>query len=226
MGAVLDIQSDEISDLIGAVDSLEGGIKSSELKRIAGMAMKEAVQQHLYAIASDAEHHRTADSLGAVRTGLYTKAADHTHDPEVEGEDVAVAIEDENGALAQRYFGGDIAAPEGHLLTIPARTEAYGKRAREFSNLRLIMFPSGAGALVEREATVLRGGKRGARALAGSLAGSRKGDKIGGLLFYWLVQSVHQDPDPSILPTDQELLEPALRNVSSYISRIWDREAA
>jgi hypothetical protein len=217
----------ELNDLIVAVDTLEAGITGKELKLIAGMAMKEAVQQHLYALAADAEHHRTSLSLGAARTGLYSKAADHTHDPEVEGGDVSVAIEDENGALAQRRWGGDIEAPEGHLLTIAARTEAYGHRAREFANLRLIMFPSGAGALIERDATILRGGKRGKGKLAGSLEGRRKGAKIGGLIFFWLVKQVHQEPDPSILPTDAELLEPALQNVSSYISRTWaERRAA
>ena len=225
-GIAIDVEADELPDLINAIDSFGEDLTGRDVRLIAGRSMQQTLQQHFARLSQDSDHHRTADAFGARRTGLYERAAKSTHDPQLESEGVSVAIEDEMGAIAQRYFGGPIAAPEGHLLTIPARTEAYGKRAREFHNLRLIMFPSGAGALVEREATVLKGGKRGARGIAGSLEGKRKGDKMGGGLFYWLVQQVHQDPDPTVLPTDEEILEPALSAVRDYIGRHWDERRA
>lgn len=68
----------------------------------------------------------------------------------------------------------------------------------------------------------LRGGKRGKSDLAGSLGGTRKGDSLGGLVFYWLVKHVHQEPDETVLPTDDEMLDPVMVELRQYFERIWD----
>jgi hypothetical protein len=222
MNAGLNIQSDDVRDILYAIEVLGGEMAGEQAKLIAGAQLKETVRDHLFALETDSVHHRSAQSLGAPITHFYNEAASGVHDPQLEGDGVSVSIE--SAGIAQRYFGGDI---EGDpLLTIPARTEAYGHRARDFDNLKLIMFPSGAGALVERDATVLRGGKRGTSRLAGSLGGKSKGESIGGLVFFWLVRHVHQEPDPSVLPTDEGMLDPITERLSSYFGRLWDERNA
>jgi hypothetical protein len=214
-GVGIDIQSDQLSEILIAVETLGGEMEGDQAKVVAGTQLKETVRDYLYALETDSVHHRSAQSLGAPITHFYGEAADKVHDPQLEGEGVSVSIE--SAGLAQRYFGGDI---EGDpLLTIPARTEAYGHRASDFDNLKLIMFPSGSGALVERDATVLRGGKRG----AGS--GTRKGDSLGGLVFFWLVTHVHQDPDETVLPTEEQMIDPIMARLQSYFERIWGEAA-
>lgn len=226
MSVSIEIRSEELAGLVADVDRLGDAMKSRELLQIVGRSMQQTVKNHLEEISRDTLHHRSADSLGAARTGFYERASQAVQAPQAEDDGVSVSILHQG--LAQRYFGGTIRAKEGHLLTIPARTEAYGKRAREFANLRLIMFPSGAGALVEREATVWKGGKspRGARKIAGSIAEKTKGTEIGGGVFYWLVQQVHQDPDPTVLPTSEAILDPALAEVRDFIGLQFERKSA
>jgi hypothetical protein len=112
-----------------------------------------------------------------------------------------VTISVNHVAARQRFEGGDIAPTRGKYLTIPATGEAYGKRAREFNNLRFAIV-QGRPALVEAEATKVRFGNR-------KKDGSRtvfKGETTSGLTpFFWLVRHVHQEPDRSILPSDEQI---------------------
>lgn len=225
-GIGLNIQSDELADLITVVETFGDRITGDDIRHTIGDAAFEVVKAHFEKLANDEAHHKSALALGAAPTGFYERASKSVQQPQLEGDGVSISI-DQQG-LAQRLFGGTIEAKPGGFLTIPARTETYGKRAGEFSNLRLIIFGHGdTGALVERDASVLRGGKRGKRGgLAGSLAGKRKGGEIGGGIYFWLVKSVTQPADPDVLPTDEEILDPAIQNARRYISRIWDERLA
>jgi hypothetical protein len=214
----------EINDKASpAVAAIRDELNRPDVKRVMGRAVAGVLRDYFYKLAADSQHHKTADTLGAGRTGFYERAAQGVQQPELESGGFKVAINHEG--LAQRLFGGTIAPVSANFLTIPARTEAYGKRAGEFDNLRLILFPSGAGALVQREATVLRGGARGSRGTAG-LAGRSKGEGLGGLVFFWLVKQVTQQPDPSVLPTEEEMLDPAIEAARDYLDRVWEKEAA
>lgn len=217
-GVAMTIQREDLAEILSLVESVGGAMASDEAKMIAGTSLRETLQAHFYALENDSLHHRSAQSLGADMTHFYGEAAQETQTPQVEAEGVSVSITKQG--VAQRYFGGEI---EGDpFLTIPARAEAYGHRARDFDNLRLIIFPSGAGALVEREATVLRGGKRGASNLAGSLGGKSKGDEIGGGVFYWLVRHVHQEPDETVLPTEDEMIDPVIDRLQERLDETWN----
>lgn len=222
-GISFKITDTDRAGIITEIETLGGKLAGDEAKLVAGTQLRETVQAYLFGLNDDAAHHRTATRFGSDRTGFYGEAADKTHAPELESDGVSVSIEKEG--FAQRLFGGDI---EGDpLLTIPARAEAVGHRARDFDNLKLIMFPSGAGALIERDASVLRGGKRGSERIAGGLAGRETGDSLGGLVFFWLVDHVHQEPDRSVLPTDEEMLEPIVERLRAYSDRVWkERKAA
>lgn len=196
-GTSLNIQSAELDQLIGDVIALDQGIRSEELRQAAGDSMRETIRNHFYALANDSTHHESSQALGANRTGFYLDAADKTHEAVLEGgEGVSVSVEQEG--LAQRYFGGTINARPGSFLTIPARAEAYGKTADRFSFLKLIMFPSGLAALVDKNSPAHEG-----------------------TVYYWLVRSVTQAADPTVLPKDEEILDPVIKDVRAFLDRIW-----
>ena len=115
--------------------------------------------------------------------------------------------------MAQRYFGGTLTPKGGRTyLTIPARQEAYGKRAREFNFLEVLF---GAGrkpvALVDRERQEVRKGKDGKY---------KQGKKhAGGLVYYWLVKSVTQAEDKSVLPTEGEFHGAIARGAERFLKR-------
>jgi len=109
-------------------------------------------------------------------------------------------------AIAQKVFGGTI-AKAAKKLAIPARTEAYHKSPRLFSDLRVIPFRSGATALV-KDAVKLERGQRGI---------GRKRDA--GMVFYWLKDEVHQAADPRALPDDAALSAALLARLQKIIAR-------
>ena len=130
-----------------------------------------------------------------------------------------VLISAEKIGVRQRYQGGDIEpGPGKSFLTIPARAEAYGKRAGEFDNLVFAWHrkdgKSEPWGLVEASATKVKRGKK-------RKDGSQKTttEEVGGLVMFWLVKSVHQDADPSVLPPDNLIGDTALAVVSDAVER-------
>jgi len=207
MSITAKIDAHELQDLITAVDTLGGAITGEDVRMIMGRAIVNTLRDHFAELAQDSVHHKSAEALGATPTGFYEEAMRSVQQPELESDGVSVSIN--QVGIAQRLFGGTIKAEPGHFLTIPARTETYGKRAREFDNLRLIIFPSGSGALVERDAsTITRRGK--------------KSGEVGGLVYFWLVRQVTQPPDPTVLPEDSEMLDAVFVNAQRFIESVWD----
>lgn len=213
-GIGITVKSDELTKLYVLADELAGADRATELLNRMGEVLQETVRAHFEALAGDSAHHKSSEALGAERTGFYEEAARNVQSPQIEGGGVAVSVD--HAGLAQRYFGGDIHAKEGGFLTIPARAEAYGHRAREFDNLQLIIFPSGAGALIAKGAVTQRG-KRGAAA---------QFDSEGSEVFFWLVRQVHQEADPTVLPDDDEILNPAIAAAGDYIDILTERAMA
>ena len=95
--------------------------------------------------------------------------------------------------IAQRYFGGTIRPRRSKYLTLPAVPRAYGKRAREIPGLKFVPFKKRA-ALV-------------------------KDDTV----FYWLVRSVTQQADSSVLPENSEMAAHTAKAASAYTDRIMER---
>ena len=92
------------------------------------------------------------------------------------------------------------------FLTIPARAEAYGRRAGEFHNLEYAMTDQGP-ALVERSASsVSYGSKR----KDGTKRVFNRGE-TGGAVFYWLRKRVKIGKHPEVLPTEFQM-RVAIRN--------------
>jgi hypothetical protein len=118
--------------------------------------------------------------------------------------------------IALRYFGGTVTPKGGaKYLTIPARTEAYGKSARDFNDLRFVPFKSGAKALVQRAQT--RVSYRKDRKTGKTKA--VRGRERGGLVFYWLVPSATIRGDKAVLPSDDQVITGVRRGIDGYLRR-------
>ena len=91
------------------------------------------------------------------------------------------------------------------MLTIPARAEAYGKRAVEFHNLEYIPNKRGGGRLVETQATEFK-----------TKRGKTTTQKVGGAVMFWCVPSVTIHGDSTVMPPASAIskaVEEALSNV-------------
>jgi hypothetical protein len=156
-----------------------------------------------------------ANPMGGQRSHFYWEAAQTISSvATTDGAEVTI----NKLGLRQRWLGGTISAKNSHFLTIPARAESYGVPAREFpQKLRFIQFRSGTAALViddqnEPTDSVDNAGnvsvKRGTR---------NKRKKTAGIVEYWLVPSVYQHPDASVLPTSGELSQVVAEAANEYL---------
>lgn len=128
--------------------------------------------------------------------------------------------------LLQRLNGGTITAGKSisrysgkptKFLTIPARAEAYGKRAFEFKNLRVQFGRGGMPvALVEADATSVSLGPKNRKTGARSYSAK----ETGGAVMYWLVKSVTQRPDPSTIPATEMIANTVVFALSETADRI------
>ncbi len=147
-------------------------------------------------------HHRQnvgpRNRFGAPSSGFWGEIADAVAPEPPTNDGVVVTIA--SPEFIQKVYGGTIEADQ-HLLSIPARTEAYDHSPREFDFLHAIFFRSGAIALVESDRTLVsQSGKKKNR-------GQFKADReVGGMVWYWLVESVTQRADPDALPSREKLI--------------------
>lgn len=225
MSAQAEILIENLGDIVTAVETLDQGIAGDDVHDVIGASAFETIHDHFVELAGDSVHHRTSISLGAQRTGFYEKAADAVEKPQLVSEGVLIRVASEG--LAQRYFGGTIEAGKtAKLLTIPARAESYGRRADEFDNLKLIMFGADKGALVMPAEAALSKRDRGIRSRVSAIHDRPEDVEERGYIYFWLVRSVTQEGDETVLPTDEEIADPALQSVQRYIERIWDERTA
>lgn len=154
-------------------------------KRI-GLAAKAKTREHLAGIART--RHGTARKLGAEPTGHFKEAAESIN--MVASADSAELRVSHRGGLSRAVRDVDIKPTGGRsFLTIAVHGAAYGKRVRELERAlgRRLFRPYKKGA-----------GKVRARALAAT-----GGD--GTLVFFYaLAESVHQDQDRGLLPSDED----------------------
>jgi hypothetical protein len=136
-----------------------------------------------------------ANDLGGKRTHFYGDAAKATAS---EGTDSEAIVTVAQQGIRQRLEGGEIHAKPGSWLTIPARGEAYGHRAREFHDLHFVKLKNGNAMLIAGELT----GATGKMDKKGNLI--TRGGTEEGVVMYWLVKDVIQEKDPSVLPSEEK----------------------
>lgn len=132
--------------------------------------------------------------------------------------------------IRQRFYGGRITAGQNgsgrKFLTIPACPEAYGMRAGEFNDLKVGMAMNPKGrlqlALIRRASQAISISRR--KQEDGSFRYKVTGRQlIEGEVMFWLVHSVNQRADPTVLPPHQEMVETAVAAGLRRIQRLHDR---
>lgn len=202
MSATIEIVRDGATP---AVERLQVAITPDRLATMIGAAEVRLFQEHFL--------HLPRNRMGWPSTNFWAGAAKATHyQPVSDGVVVSVAKQ----GVRQRWQGGTIRPVNAKYLAIPARAEAYGKRPREFSDLRLLFGKGGQPvALVQAEQTKVSFGKKrkdGSRAL-------QVGNMVGGLVFYWLVKASHQTGDSTVLPSKDEMRAVAVEQIRAATNR-------
>jgi hypothetical protein len=194
-----------------ALQRMSAAMAPGQLNRMIGLAGVKCVKEHLFALDS-----ARPNRLRGNRKHFYSQAAKSTHYTLVP--DGALISISQIGA-AQRYFGGTIKPVKAKCLTIPACAEAYGKRAREFNSLRYVQFGRGSGAkkaLVEAAASMIHITKKRKQV-------KHDASILGTKVYYWLVPSVVQQPDPTFLPAWEVLAAAIMDKCENYFARIKER---
>lgn len=194
-----------------AIAALKGGLQGSRINPGIGAAVKLLFQRHFLALPPN--------KMGFPSTHFWAGAARATNF-QVLADGVLLSVNQQG--VRQRLMGGVIRPVKGKFLTIPANAEARGKRAREFDNLRVVKFKSGRLALVEAEASeisISKADKKGKRFI------THTASRTGLVPFFWLVQFVNQQPDPGVIPTQQQIAETAMTEVRAAVARAKRRQA-
>lgn len=201
------IQTQSAQAMIAGVAKL----KAEDLVRVGGRAAANLTREHLF------ELDRTRpNKMGGKRTHFYADAARSVQTPTVSGSQATVVVN--QVGLAQRWLGGTITAGHGtsswsggptRYLTIPARPEAYGRRAGEFKDLEFVPATTDHPAmLVQALQTVLKRTKKGFKAVG----------EAGGMAMFWLVRSVKQEADPTVMPSDDKYNEAVGTAVNEFLA--------
>jgi hypothetical protein len=176
---------------------LQGKLTSHRIAAEVGPRCTRLVQRHLRGLGQN--------KRGWQSTHFYGRAAEATNWQEGFG---FLNIVINQIGMRQRYFGGDIKPLNaGGALTIPASPEAYGKRAGEFSNLQF-KFALDPERGVMRPALVEKAGvmhiKLGRKKKDGTKTATADRMSTGLVALFWLSKGVHQEPDPGVLPSDED----------------------
>jgi hypothetical protein len=125
--------------------------------------------------------------------------------------------------FALRYHGGTVKPVNARLLTIPARAEAYQKRAGEFSDLEFL-FGKGRRpiALIRRHQTQISIGKDRRKGRQGKMR-VKQGKSMGGEIMFWLVEKTEHMADQTIIPDDNTLLRVVREAGTQYLDRLEQR---
>ena len=200
--ASVTLTRDDLSPLLAR---LNGAAVGSGLWLTMGRGAASLIKQRLYAM-----NVARPNALGGVRTNFYSHAADSVT---VAVSPVGVTVSINATGFRQRVFGGRIVPRHGRkYLAIPATAEAHGFRPREFSGLvfAFALHPNGGWrpALVQSLSAPV------------GLLRRVQGDKVKVLkkrstirqqeVVFWLVRSVTQRADPTILPTSERIIQAAV----------------
>jgi hypothetical protein len=209
------IQLDEATPLLEAVrsESQARGLALVGARAVAGL-----IRDHLYGL--DGQRHRNGRHF-------YRQAGDSVHsDVAPQGARASIT----QLGFRQRLQGGTITARNVRNLTIPACPEAEGKRAGEFNDLEFgfaLNPKTGAlqPALVRRPQTTIRfrrhKSKDGEVTLRAHAVATLEPQPM-----FWLVHSVVQQPDPSVLPYPEQMSARAVTAIRTRYDRLVERVRA
>lgn len=176
--------------------------KPERAARVIAPAANNLFRTHLFRLNDE-----RPNRLGGKRTNWFGQVAKSTS---ATAEGATVKVNLAHVGIRQRVEGGTIRPTNGRkFLTIPARSEAYGTRAKEHAFLVPIFFKSGGGALVEADRS-----DRGTR------------QETGGGVWFWLVKQVVQKPDPTVLPNRDAVVGASIKALDAWFALQSKRAAA
>ncbi|MES2706400.1 MAG: hypothetical protein V4726_07335 [Verrucomicrobiota bacterium] len=146
--------------------------------------------------------HKTANALGAEPTHFFAKAAGSV---KASGTDDGVTMTMQRAGLSRAFFTYHLRPIRSRLLTIPIKKESYGKRAREFKDLKWRTFTK------EDKAA----GKTDTAGLVLGRPAEEKGGMFIALFAGTKKATVPQDR--KILPSDEEWLKAAGIGLTAYL---------
>ncbi len=163
-----------------------------------GERASEVTRNHLNAIAQT--RHRTAERLGAAPSGYWAQAAEKTS---FRADEKGATVSINQPGISRVEHDVTIVPGAGKkYLTIPAMAEAYNQRAYRMDLIAIVRNIQGV-----RRAIAL-----------GKVSGKGK-DRVE-TVWYWLVKSVTQKQDRSLLPSDEEYRLAALAGARDYVDRL------
>jgi hypothetical protein len=184
----------------------------NEGRTAVGRAIRNRVVEHLQGLPTN--------KAGFPSTGFYASAAESVTQPVIDGVGVYISIT--QLGMRQRYLGGDIVPPwkngsPSKYLAIPAQGFGYGIRARSFTGLVFLWGRDKEG-MVRPIALMASDDVRNPGSGKRTKSGAPKKLRVDeGSIIYWLVKSVHQEPDPAVLPTQQELNDAATEGLLDFL---------
>lgn len=165
-----------------------------------------------YVDSEVATDHRTASRLGARPTRFYPRAAGSIN---AYGLDDGVSLVMQRAGLSRAFYTYVITPKHGpKWLTIPVNKQAYGKRARDFRDLKWRRFTKEDVAAGKSDAAGLVLGKPAAK-------GSKKRGVQRGMFvaLFRAAKKTVVPQDRKILPSDEQWADAAEEGVWSYFQR-------
>lgn len=193
------------------IANLIAALNSGAQKKVVGVAAVRALKDHLVH-REQTDPHRSATALGAPPTGLYADMAQSTS-YNITGPGLDITIS--HNAARQRIEGGEIKpGPGKQYLTIPARREAYGRRAATVGiPLKFGFAPDPAHNNTLRRALVAASG-------SGKKKANQRQARQDNGAYFWLVRAVEQDGDDTILPTDDQFFSAVFDALDGWIQEL------
>ncbi len=185
--------------------SMLSGAGKVELNRAMAVEVQQATVDHLTRLA--ASRHDTANRLGAAPSGHLAQAAEKVAGPQsviTIGTDAAALIINHPGLIRAFKSVTIKPGPGRKALAIPMNALSYNRLASSF----------GRGALF-----ILGGGKMD---IGKNILALKQAPGMPIVALYYLVKSVTQKQDRTLLPSDQEWRAAAARGALTYISQIPD----
>jgi len=205
------------------IQSLQSDINRGRPAKAMGQAATTMLISYFAQENNSASRHKTASSLGASPSQLFAKFARATH-WDVSGNQIVISVS--HPAAGQRYRGGRIVpSKKDGFLAIPVNAASYGKMAREFGRVFAIErlkdseAPGGrAGRYLVLKSDITKDFGRARK------DGSRRKKIINPAgVYYRLQRFAQQDPDPTVLPTDDQFFAALATGFREWLQAQMDK---
>lgn len=174
-----------------AIGRLTDSAKRHNLFSAAAAGAHDLIQRHITEKAAPT-HHKTADDLGATRSGHLEKGADAvTPYSTPDYAEVIIPIP----GISRAFRDLTVTPKNANALTIPLDALAYSRRASEVRALGWSIFRP-----------------KGKNVLMGTKDGETKS-------LYALVKSAHLRQDRGLLPSDEQISSTAKLSIKKYLQR-------